>query len=172
MLEAAGPRRSWTEIALSVAVLAAGIAVFAIGMSLSGNQGYALVGPDMMPIVVGMGLAVLGGWLLVQALRGGWVNPEPDDPEARGDHAFIGSAFLWVLAGLAAQMVLMHTAGFIVAAGVLFLCVARGFGSPRPVRDLVIGLVLGLAVFLFFVGFLNVNLPAGILTPLLGAAGI
>jgi putative tricarboxylic transport membrane protein len=172
MLEAVGARRSWTEIALSVAVLAAGIAVFVIGISLSGNQGYSLVGPDMMPIVVGVGLAGLGGWLLVQSLRGGWVNPEPDDPEVRGDHAFIGGAFLWVLAGLAAQMALMHTAGFIVAAGVLFLCVARGFGSPRPVRDLVIGLLLGLAVFLFFVGFLNVNLPAGILTPLLGAAGI
>jgi hypothetical protein len=30
------------------------------------------------------------------------------------------------------------------------------------------GLVLGLAVFLFFVRFLNVNLPAGWLHPLLG----
>ena len=30
----------------------------------------------------------------------------------------------------------------------------------------------GLAVFLFFVKFLNVNLPAGVLKPLLGVAGI
>ncbi len=172
MAAAAGARRSWAEIALSLLVLAAGIAVFAIGRSLAGNQGSALVGPDMMPIVVGIGLAGLGAWLLTHSLRGGWRNPEPDDPEARGDHAFIGGAFLWVLAGLAAQMALMHTAGFVVAAGVLFVCVARGFGSPRPVRDLVIGLVMGLAVFLFFVRFLNVNLPAGILKPLLGAAGL
>ena len=93
-------------------------------------------------------------------------------PEERGDHAFVGGAFLWVLAGLALQMALMHTAGFVIAAGGLFLCVARGFGSSRPVRDLVIGLVIGLAVFLFFVKFLNVNLPAGLLKPLLGAAGI
>ena len=38
-------------------------------------------------------------------------------------------------------------------------------------RDFAIGLVLGLAVFLFFVKFLNVNLPAGWLQPLLGGAG-
>jgi hypothetical protein len=36
----------------------------------------------------------------------------------------------------------------------------------------VLGLALGLAVFLFFVKFLNVNLPAGWLAPLLGSAGL
>jgi putative tricarboxylic transport membrane protein len=69
-------------------------------------------------------------------------------------------------------MALMKSAGFVVAAGVLFLCVARGFGSVRPVRDLLIGLLLGLAVFLFFVRFLNVSLPAGLLAPILRAAGV
>ncbi len=54
----------------------------------------------------------------------------------------------------------------------LFVCVARGFGSKRWLRDLAIGLVLGLLVFLFFVRFLNVNLPAGWLSPILGGAGI
>jgi putative tricarboxylic transport membrane protein len=165
-------RRSPAELAISAAVLVVGIAVAAIGRSLSGNQGYSLVGPDMMPIVVGIGLAVLGCWLLVEALSGGWRNPEPDAPEARGDHPFIAGAFGWVLGGLALQMALVHTAGFVIAAGVLFACVARGFGSRRLVRDLVVGLAIGLGVFLFFVKFLNVNLPAGLLRPLLGAAGI
>ena len=50
--------------------------------------------------------------------------------------------------------------------------VARGFGSNRLVRDAVIGIVLGLGVFLFFTKFLNVNLPAGVLEPILGGAGI
>jgi putative tricarboxylic transport membrane protein len=172
MLQMARRRRSWTEIVLSLAVLATGLGVFAVGLSLSGNQGYSLVGPDMMPIVVGIGLAVLGGWLLAESLRGGWRSPEPDAPEARGDHAFIGSAFLWVVAGLLAQMALMHTAGFVIAAGALFFCVARGFGSLRPIRDVVIGLLIGMAVFVFFVQLINVNLPAGLLGPLLGTAGI
>ena len=54
----------------------------------------------------------------------------------------------------------------------LFACVARGFGSTRVARDLALGLVLSLGVFLFFVKLLNVNLPAGWLAPLLGSAGI
>lgn len=171
VVSAGDSRLSWAEVILSLAVLAAGVGVFFTGAGLSGNQGYSLVGPDMMPMVVGLGLTILGAWLLADALRGGWRNPEPDDPAARGDHAFLGGAFLWVVAGLAVQMVLMHTAGFIIAASVLFFCVAKGFGSVRPVRDLVIGFLLGLAVFLFFVRFLNVNLPAGVLKPLLGVAG-
>ena len=69
-------------------------------------------------------------------------------------------------------MALMHTAGFVLAAAVLFAAVARGFGSSRPVRDAAIGLALGLAVFVFFVKFLNVGLPAGWLAPVLGGAGI
>jgi putative tricarboxylic transport membrane protein len=69
-------------------------------------------------------------------------------------------------------MALIHTAGFALAAAALFACIARGFGSVRPARDAAIGLLLGLAVYLFFVRFLNVNLPAGWLSPVLGSAGI
>jgi putative tricarboxylic transport membrane protein len=69
-------------------------------------------------------------------------------------------------------MALIHSAGFVIAAMVLYALVARGFGSLRWLRDLVIGLVLGVVVFLFFVRFLNVNLPAGWLQPLLGTAGL
>jgi putative tricarboxylic transport membrane protein len=69
-------------------------------------------------------------------------------------------------------MLLIHTAGFVIAQAVLFACVARGFGSAKIPRDLAIGLILGVGVFLFFVKFLNVNLPAGWLRPILGGAGI
>ena len=69
-------------------------------------------------------------------------------------------------------MALIGSAGFVIAATTLFVCVARGFGSERWKRDLAIGLVLALAIFLFFVKFLNVSLPAGWLYPLLGGAGI
>jgi putative tricarboxylic transport membrane protein len=49
----------------------------------------------------------------------------------------------------------------VIAGAVLFVFVARGFGSRRFLRDLAIGVALALAVYLFFSQLLNVNLPAG-----------
>ncbi len=166
-------RRSVAEIAIALTLLGLGVGVVIGGRALAGaSQAYAIIGPDLMPFLVGVGLVLVGAVLLWHALTGGYRNGEPDDAAARGDHPFIASAFLWVLGGLAAQMALMKTGGFVIAAAALFVCVARGFGSRHALRDTVTGLLIGLAVFFFFVHLLNVNLPAGLLTPLLGTAGI
>jgi putative tricarboxylic transport membrane protein len=160
------------ELVLSLAVLSLGIAV-AIGTAgLSGAGGYARIGPNVAPAVIAGGLILLGLWLLYEAVFGGWRNAVPDSPEARGEHDFSPSAFIWVSIGLIAQMLLIHRAGFVLAQATLFTCVARGFGSRRYPRDFAIGLALGVAVFLFFVKFLNVNLPPGWLAPIMRGAGI
>jgi putative tricarboxylic transport membrane protein len=160
-----------TELILSLGVLALGIVATIVAFRLPEGGGYARIGPNFMPKVVSAGLIILGLWLLGEVFTGGWRESTPDDPAERGEHAFIPSAFLWVTAGLFAQMALIQYAGFVLAGMVMFACVTRGFGSTRIVRDLVIGLVLGLLVFLFFVKFLNVGLPAGWLQPILGGAG-
>jgi putative tricarboxylic transport membrane protein len=160
------------DLLLSLAVVALGIGAAAVALSLPSAGGYSRIGPNVMPVVVSLGLIALGGALLYECLSGGWRNRTPDDPAERGEHAFLPSAFAWVSAGLLAQMALIHSAGFVIAAAVLFAFVARGFGSVRWLRDAAVGLLLGLAVFLFFVRFLNVNLPAGWLKPLLGSAGL
>ena len=165
-------QRSGAELALSLGVLALGVLAAVVAFRLPEAGGYARVGPNFMPKLVAGGLVVLGLWLLAELFTGGWRDRVPDAPSERGEHAFHRGAFLWVTAGLAAQMVLIRHAGFVLATGVLFACVARGFGSARPARDAAIGLALGLAVFLFFVRFLNVSLPAGWLQPLLGTAGL
>ncbi len=165
-------RRSPAEIALSLGVLALGTGAAAVTATLPGEGGYAGIGPNFVPAIVSAGMVLLGVWLLYEALAGGWRNAPPDQATARGEHAFRAAAFGWVTAGLFAHMVLIGTAGFVIAGMALFAGVARGFGSARPARDLAIGLALSLAVFLFFVKLLNVNLPAGWLKPLLGAAGI
>ena len=165
-------RRSKAEIALSLGVLGLGVACTFGTATLSGEGGYAGIGPNFMPGVVAAGLIGCGLWLLYEVASGGWRARPPDDAAERGEHPFLPSAFGWVSAGLFAQMALIHNAGFVLAAAVLFGCVARGFGSRRWLRDGAIGLLLGLAVFLFFVRFLNVNLPAGWLRPILGGAGL
>lgn len=160
------------ELTLSLAIMGLGIAT-AIGTSqLPSAGGYARIGPNVAPAVIAGGLILLGLWLLYEALSGGWRNAVADEPAARGEHGFHARAFLWVSAGVIAEILLIHTGGFVLAQAALFACVARGFGSTKLPRDVGIGLVLGLSVFLFFVKFLNVNLPAGWLKPLLGGAGI
>ena len=160
------------ELVLSLAVLALGIAVAVGASQLSGAGGYARVGPNVAPAVIAVGLILLGTWLTYETLSGGWRNAIPDDPATRGEHRFHAGAFIWVSLGLLLQMLLIHRAGFVIAQAALFACVARGFGSAKLPRDFAIGLILGLAVFLFFVKFLNVNLPAGWLQPIIGGAGI
>src|SRR6266850_5246109 len=168
---AMAPSVKRSELIISLGVLALGIFATVVAFRLPEGGGYARIGPNFMPKVVAGGLVVLGLWLLGEVFTGGWRASEPDDAVERGEHPFVASAFLWVTAGLFAQMVLIQYAGFVLAGTVMFACVARGFGSTRIVRDRVIGFVLGLLVFLFFVKFLNVGLPAGWLEPILGTAG-
>lgn len=165
-------KHSAAEIALSLGVLALGVATGATTATLSGEGGYANIGPNFMPAVVAFGLTACGLWLLYEALSGGWSERPPSDPAERGDHAFHAPGFGWITAGLAAHMALIGVAGFVVAAMVLFAGVARGFGSKRWARDIAIGALIAVVIYLFFVRFLNVSLPAGWLAPLLGSAGI
>jgi putative tricarboxylic transport membrane protein len=165
-------RGALVDVILSLGVTALGVAAAAVALSLPNAGGYSRIGPNVVPVVVSFGLIALGGALLYECFTGGWRARTPDDAAERGEHPFLPGAFWWVSAGLFAQMLLIHRAGFVLAAAVLFGCVARGFGSRRWLRDGAIGLLLGLGVFLFFVRFLNVNLPAGWLQPILGGAGV
>lgn len=165
-------KSSAAEIALSLGVLALGVGTAVATASLSGEGGYAHIGPNFMPAVVAFGLTACGLWLLYETFSGGWRERPSDDPAERGDHAFQAPGFAWITAALGAHMALIGTAGFVVAGVALFAGVARGFGSTRIARDLAIGALIAVVVYLFFVRFLNVNLPAGWLAPLLGTAGI
>lgn len=160
------------EAALSLGVLALGAAVAVLTAQLPSEGGYAGIGPNFFPAVAGAGLILLGLWLSIEAFGGGWRSMPPEEPAGRGEHAFHAAGFLWISAGLFVHMALIGWAGFVVAGVALFAAVARGFGSRRPARDLAFGVILSIAIFLFFVRLLNVNLPAGWLQPLLGTAGI
>jgi putative tricarboxylic transport membrane protein len=159
-------RGSGAEIALSLGVVGLGIGVAAVTATLPSEGGYAGIGPNFIPAVVGAGMIVLGIWLAAEAFGGGW-RKAPHHEEV-----FQKTPFLWVSAGLFAHMALIGWAGFIIAGTVLFACVARGFGSRRLVRDLAIAVLFTAVIYLFFVKLLNVSLPAGWLAPLLGGAGI
>ncbi|HYN63683.1 MAG TPA: tripartite tricarboxylate transporter TctB family protein, partial [Candidatus Limnocylindrales bacterium] len=70
-------------------------------------------------------------------------------------------AFFVISAGVILHMVLIGWAGFIIASILLFVLVARGFGSRKPVRDLIIAVILAVTVYFLFTAGLGLNLPAG-----------
>lgn len=72
-------------------------------------------------------------------------------------------AVAWAAGGFAAFAVLLNPLGWILAATLLFWCVARGIGSTKPVFDVGVALVFSSAVYLGFSVGLGLHLPSGLL---------
>jgi putative tricarboxylic transport membrane protein len=68
---------------------------------------------------------------------------------------------VWVVAGLAAQMLLLKTAGFSIATGLLFAFTARGFGQRKLWYSIPFGIVFSFIVWAIFSQLLKLTLPAG-----------
>jgi putative tricarboxylic transport membrane protein len=105
-------------------------------------------------------LLILGGILTWQALSGGWRNV-PMDQEGHDSPDW--AAFMILSAGVILHMVSIGWAGFILASTFLFTLIARGFGSRRLLRDIVIGALLSTAAFFIFTLGLGLKLPNGLL---------
>ncbi len=146
------------ELACSLGLLLIGAFVLLDAGNIPQSQSFSGVGPRFFPYLVGTGLAVCGALLAWRALAGGWrAMPDDDGVHARADWR----AFALISAGIVLQMVLIGWAGFILASVVLFVLVARGFGSVRLVRDAVVAVVLVTAAYLVFTRLLSLSLPAG-----------
>jgi len=146
------------ELLISLALIAIGSFVVYQTQAIAETQGFAQVGPRLFPNIIGAGLTLCGAWLGWQALTGGWRNVPLDE----GEHdAPDWLAFAIISAGIILHMVLIGWAGFIIASTLLFVFIARGFGSKRPVRDVLIGAVIAILAFLLFTQALGLNLPKG-----------
>lgn len=135
----------------------------AFGAAQIPHSAYAVVGPRVVPFAVAALRGGLGLLLLAHALAGQLVPEESFAGEPPGRRA-LG----WVAGGLVLNVALIRPLGFMLAATLLFVCVARGFGTTWPARDAGIRLVLGLAVFLAFNRLLGVRFGGGLVEDLVG----
>lgn len=118
-------------------------------------------GPAFFPGIlgaVGLVLAVLQALAVVR-------TPEPpvDHSGRRWRTHSDPAALAWTVGGFFAFSLLLPWLGWILAAALLFWCVARGFGSRRPGFDVILALFMSSAAYLAFDVGLGLNLPSGIL---------
>ena len=89
---------------------------------------------------------------------------EPGDPFQRADFATMGQ----VAGAIAAFVILLDKAGFIIAAMTSFFGVAYAFGARKYFKDFIVALVFSTIVYFAFTKGLKINLPAGIFDGITG----
>jgi putative tricarboxylic transport membrane protein len=149
MDEARKPDRAAIAIAVFLLIVAVVTAWDASVLQLAPTYG---LGPKMMAYVVAAGMSIIAVANLVLAWRGDFPERESYNPKA----------IVLILGGFAALIaIIAFGGGFIPATAVLFAATAAAFGRKAVVTDLIIGAVLGFAVYLLFDKLLTLSLPAG-----------
>lgn len=150
---------AWAETLLGTGVLVVAAVVGIDTWRAPGGPGYSQVGPTAFPYGTAAALAALGLMLTLEGWRGGWRDP---DTEAElGRPSWRGLA--WVALGLAVNAALIPWLGFILSSTILFGCVARGFASVKPERDLAVGFLLAFVAWFSFAKLLSINLGPGLI---------
>jgi putative tricarboxylic transport membrane protein len=140
------------------AVLAALAAVLVWDASQLASTTMYGMGPEAMPVVVAIGLAVLAIGNLIDTLRGNL--PARESADARP---------VWlILAGLALLIAIIgFGGGFILATSALFVTTSVAFGRRAILTDAAIAVVVSTLIYLAFDRLLTLSLPAGPLERLL-----
>ena len=137
--------------------------------------GYSVIGPATGPLIVAIGLTILGALLVVRTT----VRP---DLELAATAAGEERATHWPTAGLTAAALVLYALaldgvelagveipglGYLVATAVFLPVTARILGSRAPLRDVIVGLGVAIVLYFGFTELLGVRLPAGVLGPVL-----
>ena len=146
------PDRAALVIAAGLAVTG-GVLLWDAARLADVSGGYSGVGPASAPRMIGIVLVLLALWTAVDALRGNFpARPRQDLPPV-----------LWIVGGLAFQLMALKTLGFSIATGVMFACTARAFGKRNLLVSVPVGIILSFFVWLVFAIGLRLSLPAGLI---------
>lgn len=148
------------RVAAGVILLFA-VVVFIQAIRIGAEGGFGPEGSGFFPLIVTAGLLFFAALFMLQTtLRPDTALLEHAAEEAEDTN--------WRTVGLAVLCLLVYALllaplGYVIATTLFFPVVARVFGSRRLIRDIIIGLVASLVLFIGFTQLLGVRLPAGIL---------
>ena len=152
---------SWTRVRIVGGVLLAFgvIAPIATFEIRSVRYGWSTSGPRFAPLVASIALIVLSLAFLVRTVW--WRDEDLAEHAARemADTHWPTPALL--LALLVGYVLVLTTLGYALATTVFVWLTAWLLGSESPVRDVIVGLVLGVVAGYAFGNWLNVQLPTG-----------
>jgi putative tricarboxylic transport membrane protein len=145
--------------AFIIAALLAGLGGLLIwqGLAIPDKGGYAGIGSGDMPIFIGGGLLLLALTHVVNGLRHGATGVPRQQPVP----------VMFILGGLALQLILLKPLGFSIASGILFAFTAAAFGKRNMALSLPVGIAFAFLVYGIFDRLLQLNLPGGFLETLI-----
>lgn len=173
-----GHGRSGLVVPLILAVFSTYLLIGVLTMEVP--EGTDPPGPTFFPTIVLAAGYVIAVLLALRILK----TPEPAEPATFGEHDDVSDeerraaeeaaavqypAFTdwrcvaWAVGGFLAFAALLQFAGWILAAALLFWCVARAMDSRTPLRDVVVALTVSSIVYLAFGVALGLNLPSGLI---------
>lgn len=149
-------------------------------------DGTAFPGPRFFPGLIAAGLLLFAVLLALSAVRAALHSPALPRPTAAGDadgfdllsaehesedatavpRRSVGidwRSLAWVVLSFLGFALLLPVLGWVIGAGLLFVCVSRGFGAQRPLASLVVGLTVSSIVYIAFDMVLGMSLPSGVL---------
>ncbi|WP_034386230.1 tripartite tricarboxylate transporter TctB family protein [Comamonas composti] len=168
--DAASQIPSCVPSARAQTIVGAGVLLVALGLGagalqISADAGYGGVGPNFLPWLCTVVLALCGAWLVWEARSGGFREAADPGGQPRAD---LGAG-VWVSAGLLSNAALIGTLGFILSCTLCYVLAVQGLrraahqpqaGSPVTwLKDVITGLVISAPVFWTFTQFLAINLP-------------
>jgi putative tricarboxylic transport membrane protein len=124
-------------------------------------QDNSIVSPQTFPYMVATFASLVGLGLMLDVLRG--KLGIPDGNEAGDPYTPLNFKTMGVVAAaIGMHVILLETAGYVLAATVCFWGVAYAFGSRKILKDFLISLIFAVIVYFSFSKGLNINLPSGI----------
>ena len=152
------------QVLIGAGTLVVGVAIAAGAITIRSDAGYSGVGPNFLPWLVGIALALCGGFLVYEARSGGYRQMDEPTGAERGDW----SGFAWVSVGILANAALITTIGFILSCSLCFVLAVRGFKSAEGrldvslralLVDAAVGFAIAAPVYWMFTQLLAINLP-------------
>ncbi|HET8624604.1 MAG TPA: tripartite tricarboxylate transporter substrate-binding protein [Gemmatimonadales bacterium] len=113
-----------------------------------------------LAVLLGGGIALAAAaWRVRSERRRARGEPAREDSPVRVNLAALGVLAL----ALATDLLLIESAGFVIASTLMFALTAHAFGSRHPARDALIGLALAALVYAGFTCGLGIALPGSVL---------